>query len=255
MAQGAAAGVFHVSERAIVSNVLRLDEQHITAIMTHRNEIYALDLDDPEPAIRQRIAGSPFTRVVVCRGGLDNIIGILRITDLLKDLMTGKPLALENSLRSPLYVPEGVSTTHLMENFRKARKQCALVVDEYGELLGMVTLTDVMIAIVGDVPGSDIDAEQDIVVRQDHSWLIDGSVSIERIKSLLNIEAALPGEEGNSFYTLGGFVMFMLDRIPKAADYFEVSGFRFEVVDMDKNRVDKVLVRRVEPSANTIETT
>ncbi len=254
MAQGAKAGVFHVSERAIVSNVLRLDEQHITAIMTHRNDIYVLDLDEPEESIRQRIAASPYTRVVVCRGGLDNIIGILRITDLLRDLMTGKPLALENSLRSPLYVPEGVSTTHLMENFRKARKQCALVVDEYGELQGMVTLTDVMIAIVGDIPGSEIDAAQDIVVRQDHSWLIDGSVTIERMKSALNIETALPGEEGSSFYTLGGFVMFMLDRIPKAADYFEVSGFRFEVVDMDKNRVDKVLVRHIELPASISET-
>jgi len=248
MAQGAEAGVFHVSERAIVANVLRLDEQRITAIMTHRNDIYLLDLDEPEAVVRQRIAESPYTRVVVCRGGLENILGILRITDLLKGVMTGKPLVVEKSLRRPLFLPEGVTVTHLLENFRKAHRQSALIVDEYGELQGMVTLTDVMISIVGDVPSSDLYAEQDIVVRQDHSWLIDGSVTVERMKSVLDIEAALPGEEENSFNTLGGFVMYALDRVPMAADYFEAAGLRFEVVDMDKNRVDKVLVRRTEPS-------
>jgi len=242
MAQGAEAGVFHVSERAIVSNVLRLDEQRITAIMTHRKDIYSLDLDEPEAVIRQRIAESPYTRVIVCRGGLGNILGILRITDLLKDVMANKPIALERSLRRPLYVPEAVTITHLMENFRKARKQCALIVDEYGELQGMATLADVLIAIVGDIPSSDIYAEQDIVMRKDHSWLIDGSVSIERMKLVLDIKAELPGEKNESFNTLGGFVMHALDRVPKETDYFEASGFRFEVVDMDRNRVDKVLV-------------
>jgi len=242
MAQGAEAGVFHMSERAIVSNVLHLDEQRITAIMTHRKDIYMLDMDEPEAVIRQRIAVSPYTRVIVCRGGLGNILGILRITDLLKDVMAGKPLALERSLRRPLYVPEAVTTTHLLENFRKARRQSALIVDEYGELQGMVTLADVMIAIVGDIPSSDLGAEQDIVARKDNSWLIEGSVSIERMKLVLDIRDELPGEKEESFNTLGGFVMYVLDRVPMETDYFEAAGFRFEVVDMDKNRVDKVLV-------------
>jgi len=246
MAQGAKAGVFHVSERAIISNVLRLDEQRITAIMTHRKDIYLLDLDDPEAVIRQRIAESPYTRVVVCRGGLGNILGILRITDLLRDVMTGKPLAVEKSLRKPLFLPESVTTTQLMESFRKARRQSALIVDEYGELLGMVTLTDVMITIVGDVPSSDIDAEQDVVARNDNSWLVDGSVSIERLKSAIDVDGKLPGEEDNSYNTLGGFVMYMMDRIPAAADYFDTAGFRFEVMDMDRNRVDKVMIKRLD---------
>ena len=244
MAQGAEAGVFHVSERAIVSNVLRLDEQRVTSIMTHRNDIYEIDLDDPEEKIRQRIAESPFTRVVVCRGGLDNIVGILRITDLLRDVLAGRPLTVEKLLRRPLYVPESVTTTHLMENFRKARRQSALIVDEYGELQGMATLTDVMIAIVGEVPSSDLDAEQDIVMRKDHSWLVDGSVSVERMRLVLGIEDALPGEEKKSFNTLGGFMMHVLDRIPLETDTFEAGGFRFEVVDMDGQRIDKVLVSR-----------
>ncbi|MGC2047804.1 MAG: hemolysin family protein [Gallionella sp.] len=254
MGQGAEAGVFHVSEQAIVSNVLRLDEQRIGAIMTHRNDIYALDLDEPEAGIRNRIAESPYTRVVVCRDGLDNIVGILRTLDILKEALTGKPFDVEQTLRPPLYVPEGVTITHLLENFRKARQQCALIVDEYGELQGMVTLTDVMIAIVGELPTSDITAEQDIVARKDHSWLIDGSVTIERLKSVLEIDAGLPGEEEHAFNTLGGFVMHALDRIPVVTDFFETSGYRFEVIDMDKNRVDKVLVARIAQPETKLDT-
>jgi len=242
MEQGSEAGVFHESEQAIVSNVLRLDEQRIGAIMTHRNDIYVLDLDEPEAVIRDRIAESPYTRVVVCRDGLDHIVGILRTSDLLKDALSGKPIAVEQSLRPPLFVPEGVTTTHLLENFRKSRQQCALIVDEYGELQGLVTLTDVLTSIVGELPSSDIHEEQDVVVREDGSWLIDGSVTVERLKDVLNTDEKLPGEEENAFNTLGGFVMHVLGHIPKAADYIEAAGYRFEVMDMDKNRVDKVLV-------------
>jgi putative hemolysin len=244
MEQGSEAGVFHESEQAIVSNVLRLDEQRIGAIMTHRNDIYVLDLDAPEAEVRQCIAESPFTRVVVCRDGLDHIVGILRTSDLLKDALSGKPIAVEQSLRPALYVPEGVTTTHLLENFRKSRQQCALIVDEYGELQGLVTLTDVLTSIVGELPTSDILEEQDIVVRDDGSWLIDGSVTIERLKSVLETNDELPGEEENAYNTLGGFVMYVLGDIPKAADHFEEVGYSFEVMDMDKNRVDKVLVTR-----------
>jgi putative hemolysin len=245
MGQGSEAGVFHESEQALVSNVMRLDEQRIGAIMTHRNDIYVLDLDEPELEIRNRIAESPYTRIVVCRDGLDHIVGILRTADILKDALAGKPLAVEQSLRLPLYVPEGVSTTHLLENFRKAHQQCALIVDEYGELQGLVTLTDVLTSIVGELPSSDAPEEQDIVMREDGSWLIDGSVSIERLKTLSDINEELSGEEENAYNTLGGFVMYVLGRVPAVSDRFDMAGFHFEVMDMDKNRVDKVLVTRL----------
>jgi putative hemolysin len=245
MEQGAEAGVFHESEQAIVSNVLRLDEQRIAAIMTHRNDIYALDLDAPEEEIRSCLSGSPFTRIVVCRDGLEHIIGILRMVDVLKLALTGKKLDVEPFLRPPLFVPEGVTTTHLLESFRKTREQCALIVDEYGELQGMVTLTDVLTSIVGDVPSSDTSEMDDIVRRDDASWLIDGSVTIERLKSAIEIEDDFPGEDENSYNTLGGLIMYVLGRIPTVADSFESAGFRFEVVDMDKNRVDKVLLSRL----------
>ena len=181
----------------------------------------------------------------MCRNGLDHIVGILRTADILKDALAGKPLAIEQALRPALFVPDGVSTTRLLENFRKARQQCALIVDEYGEMQGLVTLTDVLTSIVGELPTSDIAEEQDIVMREDGSWLIDGSVSIERLKSALEIEADLPGEDENAFNTLGGFMMYTLGHIPVTRDHFESADYRFEVVDMDKNRVDKVLVARV----------
>ncbi len=245
MEMGAETGVFHESEQAIVSNVLRLDEQRIGEIMTHRNDIYVLDLDQPEADIRNCIAESTHTRIVVCRGGLDHIVGILRTADILKDALAGKPLSIEQALRPALFVPEGVSTTRLLENFREAHQQCALIVDEYGELQGLVTLTDVLTSILGELPTSDYAEEQDIVIREDGSWLIDGSVSIERLKSALEMEDDLPGEEENAFNTLGGFVMYTLGHIPAVSDHFESAGCRFEVVDMDKNRVDKVLIARV----------
>jgi len=248
MEQGAEAGVFHESEQAIVSNVLRLDEQRIGAIMTHRNDIYVLDIDQPEGDIRACLAESPYTRIVVCRDGLEHIVGMLRTADLLKLALAGEKLDVERFLRPPLYVPEGVTTTHLLESFRKARQQCALIVDEYGELQGLVTLTDVLTSIVGELPSSDIAEEQDIVERADGSWLIDGGIAIERLKSALSIEEDLPGENENAFNTLGGLVMYVLGRIPAVADQFKVSGFLFEVVDMDKNRVDKMLLAKLPPT-------
>ena len=132
-----------------------------------------------------------------------------------------------------------------MESFRKARQQCALIVDEYGELQGLVTLTDVLASIVGDVPSSDSTEAADIVARDDESWLIDGGVPIERLKSAIDIEEDFPGENENAYNTLGGLIMYVLGRIPVVPDSFATDGFRFEVVDMDKNRVDKVLVTKL----------
>lgn len=245
MGQGAEAGVFHESEQAIVSNVLRLDEQRIAAIMTHRNDIYALDLDAPEDEIRSCLSESPYTRIVVCRDGLEHIVGILRTADLLKAALAGEKPDVERYLRPPLFVPEGVTTTHLLESFRKSRQQCALIVDEYGELQGLVTLTDVLTSIVGDIPSSDTTEPLDIVQRGEDSWLVDGGVSIERLKTALHIEENLPGEDEKAYNTLGGLAMYILGRIPVVPDRFETGGFGFEVVDMDRNRVDKVLLTRL----------
>lgn len=250
MEQGSEAGVFHESEQAIVSNVLRLDEQRIGVIMTHRNDIYMLDLAEPDAEIHRRLAESPYGRIVVCRNGLEHIVGILRTSDIIKAVLAGEQMAIEKFLRPPLYVPESVTTTHLLESFRKNRQQCALIVDEYGELQGMVTLYDVLTSIVGELPSADASEEQGVREREDGSWLVDGSVSVEKMKSVLEIDDYFPGEEENVFNTMGGFIMHALGRIPAVTDHVDLAGYRFEVVDMDNNRVDKLLVARHIPSLN-----
>ena len=248
MEQGAEAGVFHESEQDLVSNVLRLDEQRIRAIMTPRKDIYAIDLDDDDAEVRRGVAESPYHRVVVCRDGVDNVVGVLQTGDLLKRAIAGQSLGVadvEGVLTPPLYVPETVTTTQLLENFRQSRVQFALIVDEYGELQGLVTLTDVLTAIVGEIDIPSALEEQDMVQRQDGSWLVDGGVAVERLKSVLDIDEDLPDEDDNEYNTVGGFVMHSLGRIPATADYFDCAGLRFEVMDMDRTRVDKVMISRL----------
>ena len=252
MEQGAEAGVFHESEQELVSNVLRLDEQRIAAIMTPRREMFVVDLEEEEETVRQRIVDTEFSRLVVCRDGLDNILGILQTGDLLKKALPGHCITaadVESVLHPPLYVPETVTTTQLLESFRRARLQFALIVDEYGDVQGLVTLTDVLAAIVGELSVPEAPEDRDMLQREDGSWLVDGDVGIERLKSVLDIDDDLPGEERQSFHTLGGFIMHMLGRIPAPTDHFETVGWRFEVMDMDGNRVDKVLVSVVAPPA------
>ncbi len=251
MEQGAEAGVFHESEQAIVSNVLRLDDQRVGAIMTPRMDIYAIDLDEGENEIRGKIAESPHSRVIVCRGGLEHILGVLKIGDLLKPVLRGDAFSVEPYLTPPLFVPETISTTQLLESFRKERVQFGLIVDEYGDLQGLVSLTDVLTSIVGDLPEPDDAGDTDVVRREDGSWLVDGSVGIERLKQVLEIDD-LSDEDERGFHTVGGFAMHRLGRIPTVADHFDASGFRFEVVDMDRNRVDKLLVAKL-PDATPVE--
>ncbi|MBL8457871.1 hemolysin family protein [Zoogloea sp.] len=251
MEQGAEAGVFHESEQEIVSNVLRLDEQRISAIMTPRREMFVIDLEEDEASVWQSLMETSYSRVVVCRDGLEHVLGVLQTGDLLKKALGGERITLadlESLLRPPLYVPETVSTTQLLESFRRARLQFALLIDEYGEVQGLVTLTDVLAAIVGELSVPEAPEDRDMLQREDGSWLVDGDVGIERLKSVLDIVDDLPGEDENSFNTLGGFIMHTLGRVPAPTDHFDAAGWRFEVMDMDRNRVDKVLLSVLPPA-------
>lgn len=251
MEQGAKSGVFHESEQVLVTNVLRLDELPVEAIMTHRQDVQLLNLDRPEAEIRAFLASCAHSRIIVCRGGWEEVAGLLRTADLLKAALAGAPLEIERHLRPPLYVPEHVTTTNLLEHFRKAQLQCALVVDEYGDIQGMVTLTDVLTAIVGEVPSSRLSDLQTIIQREDGSWLIDGGVPIDRVKLTLGLKGELPGEDSRTYHSLAGFIIHMLGRIPKESEQFEIQGHRFEVIDMDQHRIDKVLVVPATTAANT----
>ncbi|MBS1210542.1 MAG: hypothetical protein H6R19_2940 [Proteobacteria bacterium] len=240
MEQGAEAGVFHESEQEIVSNVLRLDEQRIGTIMTPRKNVHFVDLDEPDE-LRSKIADTEFGRLVVCRGGLENVLGVLQVGDLLKPALAGGPLDVEAVIRPALFVPDTVTTSQLLENFRKTRVQFALVVDEYGDLEGVVSLTDVLTSIVGELPDVDEEVDADAVQREDGSWLLDASMTVERFCSMFDADD-LPGSDSGGFHTIGGFVMHQLGRVPRVADHFECMSMRFEVVDMDRHRVDKVLL-------------
>lgn len=241
MEQGTEAGVFEKAEQSLVANVLRMDAQRVAAIMTPRVNIYAVDMESSAEEIRREVVESPYSRIVVCKGGLDNILGILQLKDLLKRLGPGQPFDVLSVLQPPVYVPDSVSPMRLLELFKKTGKPMGLVVDEYGGIEGLVTLNDVMEAIVGDIPSAEMPGEAAAVRREDGSWLIDGMLSIDRFKEIFQV-AELPDEVSGRYHTIGGFVMMRLGRIPAIADHLQWEGMRLEVVDMDGNRIDKLLV-------------
>jgi len=244
--QGAEAGMFEAAEQDMVERVFRLADQYVTALMTPRLDIVWLDLNDPEEVNRKKMIETGHGRYPVCQDHLDNVLGIAHVTDLLPRTLNCQPIELASSLRKPLFVPERTTALKVLELFKQSGTHMALVVDEYGVLQGIITLNDVMEVVIGDVPFADHNYEAPIVQREDGSWLLDGMITIDKLKEVFNL-GPLPGEERGSYQTLGGFVIFQLGRIPSAADYFEWEGLRFEVMDMDGNRVDKILVMSAEP--------
>lgn len=244
--QGTQAGVFEEAEQEMVHGVFRLGDRRVSMLMTPRTEIVWLDIDDSQEQIRREIIDSTYSRFPVCQGSLDNLLGLMHVKDLLPSAWAGQPVDLKASLQNPLVVPESTRALKVLELFKESGAQTAFVVDEYGSLQGLVTLTDILEAIVGDIPSIDEPAEAQAVQREDGSWLIDGMLPIDEFKDMFQIPS-LPGEERGDYQTLGGFVMMHLARIPATADQFEWGPLRFEVVDMDGNRVDKVLVAPVEP--------
>lgn len=244
MEQGAEAGVFHETEQTMVTNILRLDERRVTSIMTPRQEFYVIDLDDPEDEVRARIAESPHNRLLVCRGGMDNLIGVAETSELLSDLVCGKPLDIAARSRMPLLVSETATTTALLETFREQGVHHALVADEYGEVQGLVTRADLLDAIVGEIGLAGGADEPGISRRDDGTWLVDGGLPVEHLQDALDL-GPMPGQETHEFTTVAGFVLHQMGRIPRVADHFRWNDLRFEVVDMDGRRVDKVLVSRL----------
>jgi len=240
---GAESGVFEPAEHEFVARVLRLDSQPVGAVMTPRIDIAWLDVDAPSEANVEVIRDTGFTRLPVCRRGLDDVLGILDTLDLLDGALQGKPLELREHVRPPLYVPESIHLIRLLELFKLNRAHLALVVDEYGDVQGLVTVTDVMEAIVGEVPEAGEPHDLDIVRRADGSLLVDGGTSLARLNEALDRAIEVPADEEGRYHTLGGLVMARLGRVPREGDQFTYAGLRFEVLDMDRHSVDKVLVR------------
>jgi putative hemolysin len=251
--QGAEAGVFDEHEQLIVARLFRLDQLKVNRIMTTRTDIVFLDLEDPRALNVKRITESSHSRFPVVRGGLENIEGVVLTRLLLEDALAGKPVELASRLMKPLYVPETLSVMQLVESFKKHRQPFALVVNEYGELQGLVTMTDVLEALVGDIATVEEEPDRDMVRREDGSWLVDGGVSIERFKHVVGLSEPFPDEDTGSYHTLSGFAMTQLGRVPQVCDRFEYAGYTFEVMDMDRNRVDKLLVKPPIPGSSSSE--
>jgi putative hemolysin len=237
--QGTRAGAFEPAEQEMVEHVFRLGDATVKALMTPRPEVVWLDLDDPAEETRRVVASRGHSRFPVARGELDHVLGVVYVKDLLADGLDGQPFDLEANLRPALYLPETVTALEAMEQLRLNHTDAALVIDEYGGFEGLLTVEDILEAIIGDIVAPGELVEPEAVQREDGSWLLDGTLPVDEVKDLLGIDS-LP-HEGSRYQTLGGFVMLCLGRIPSAGDHFSCCGWRFEVVDMDRLRVDKVL--------------
>jgi putative hemolysin len=239
------AGVFERAEYDIAARALRLDDWHLRALMTPRVDLEFLDLGAPLEANLARIADIPYARFPVYRGDRSQVLGIVNARDLFRQAIRKGSLQqidIDAELDAPLYVPESVSAIDLLEQLKINHAELAMVVDEYGEIQGMITLTDVMTALVGEVPSMDDDEAPDAVRRDDGSWLMDGSTVLDRFRYLTGAELAFPDEGDDAYHTLAGFILYQLGYIPKAGEKLDWEGWRFEVVDMDGNRIDQLLV-------------
>ncbi len=241
IAQGAKVGVFAEEEREIVERVFRAADRRVSALMTPRREITYLDVDNDWKKNLALIASSNHSAYPVCQGGMDNILGVTVLRFVWSEGAEGHPIDLRRSVQKPIYVLETVRALQVLDAFKGTTQHIALVVDEYGNVVGLLTLHDVLEALVGEVSSSPDYRPEDmsIVQREDGSWLLDGMLPIDEMLHVLNIKE-IPEDE-RDYNTLGGFMMARLGRIPNPADHFMWADWRFEVLDMDGHRVDRVL--------------
>ncbi|MEK7728042.1 MAG: hemolysin family protein [candidate division KSB1 bacterium] len=249
--QGTEAGVFEEAEQDMVERVFRLGDRRVSTLMTSRSDIVWLDLDDTVEDMRGKISGSGYSRFPVCQGSTDNFLGVVRVKDLVAHSLNAAALDLRPLLRKPLFVHEKMRALKVLELFKKSRTHIAIAIDEYGEMQGLLTLNDILEAIVGDMPNLGMAEQAQAVKREDGSWLIDAYMPIDEFKQLFEL-SEMPGDERGDYETLGGFVMVYLEHIPVAGEVFQWNEVRFEVIDMDGNRIDKVLVKQM-PQADANE--
>jgi putative hemolysin len=238
LAEGVQSGVLEPEEREMLEGVMRVADRPVRAVMTPRPDLYWIDPKDPPDRLRGEILDCPYSAMVVAEGSVDEPIGLLYKKDLLRDVVEGRPIDPMAHLKEPLVVPESAPVLKLLERFRDTPVHAAFVVDEYGGLQGLVTLTDIVEGIAGDF--ADVDAPQvsGPKRRDDGSWLFDGDEAIDELERLID----LPELEHGGYHTVGGLMLSMLNRIPTEGDKAEVGDWIFEVVDMDGRRIDKVLI-------------
>jgi putative hemolysin len=238
-------GIFEEAEQDMMEGILSLSDRKIGAMMTPRPDITWLNLEDSIAINRQKILDSEYSRLPVCEGELDKVLGIIHIADLLSQTLKGEELNLTTTLRQPLFIPESMRGSSVLEQFKKFGTHLAIIVDEYGVVKGLVTMHDILEEIVGDINDtSETPEEPQIIERDDGSWLLDGMLSIEDFLEKFELpESAI--DRGN-YHTLGGFAIMQFGKIPISGEHFQWLHLRFEIVDMDGKRVDKVLVNTLE---------
>jgi putative hemolysin len=254
--EGLESGAFDRVEKEMVEGVLDLDEQSAAELMTPRSRVTWLDLDEPDEVNWRRIAGAGHSDYPVFQGTHDNIRGIVSVKSLWANLSMTGSVRLLDVLNPPLFVPATMTATRLIEEFRKIRRHVALVVDEFGVVEGMVTLKDVVEAIVGRLPERGVRHHYpEIIRRENGSWLVDAQVDFEETAREIGLD--LPGEDDaeNRFQTIGGFVLHHLGHIPEEGEKVSWKSFRFEIVSMERQRIDKLLITRSAPTEEVGTTT
>lgn len=251
LAEGTSAGVIESHEHAMVRNVFRLDDRQIGSLMVPRADVVFLDLEETFEENVSRIGRSDHARFPVIKGSRDNVIGVLNARQWLSNaLQSGRRELAEQPLQPTLYVPETITGMELLDNFRQSGVQMAFVIDEYGEVQGIVTLQDLIEAITGEFQPRD-PATSWAVQREDGSWLLDGHIPVPELKDRLGLDS-VPEEDRGRYQTLSGMLMFLTGRLPKVADHAQWQGWRFEIVDLDERTIDKVLATKVELPAEGV---
>ena len=243
--EGIEDGTIEKEEEDIIKRVFRLDDQKVDMIMTPRSEMIWLDLDDDIEVNKQKIIKSKRSIFPVAEEELDDFIGVVQAKDILSKIFEGEDVDIRNNVKSPLVVHENMLSIDLLREFKENREyvHMSLVVDEFGSVVGLITLNDLLEGIVGDIPGIDENDDPKAIERKDHTWLIDGRFSIEDFKDLFEIEEEMPYEVEDGYTTIAGFILSYGGKIPETGEVFEYEEFTFEIVDMDGNHIDKILVK------------
>ncbi len=241
--EGARTGVFEIAEKDIVERTFQLADKKVTTLMTPRKHVVWLNLRATSKQLVDKIAKHPHTQYPVCDGALDKVVGVVRAEGILMQAFTKKDVQMESLLIKPLFIPDSMGGLQALELFRRSGVHIAIIVDEYANIQGIVSLDDIVTAIMGDMPELGEQQNSQITKRSDSSWLVDGLAPIDEFKQHFHIDA-LPSEEGGEYETVGGFLMYLLGRVPGVTDTVLWEGFHFEILDMDGNRIDKVLVKK-----------
>ena len=239
---GAQAGVLLKQEHHFIENVFELEERNVPSSMTTREDVVYFTLGESEQSIRQKIANYPYSKFLVCKDHIDEVIGYVDTKDILVKLLSNQSQILlnETTIRNVLIIPDTLTLSELLDRFRSSKEKFAVVMNEYALIVGVITLSDIMMTVMGDWVAP-IEDEQQIIQRDEFSWLIEGTTPIENVKHALGIEDF---PDWDNYETLAGFMMYKLRKIPRPADFVEYQGYKFEVVDIDHHKIDQLLVTR-----------